>query len=83
MVITTIPRYENKMQDIFNFIAPDRKGKKFHLNLSAKIKNLLIFTYIGRIRSDKLIYKGYVITYTINNNEISILGIYQENEWNE
>ena len=86
MVITTTPRFENEMKDIFDFIALDSKerAKKFHLEISTKIKNLLIFPYSGRIRSDnvrELIYKGYVMPYTINNDEISILGIYKENIW--
>lgn len=88
MVITTTPRFESEMQDIFDFISLDSKerAKKFRLDLATKIKNLLIFPYIGRIRSDnvrELIYKGYVVPYTINNDEISILGIYKENEWSE
>ena len=76
------------MQGIFDFIAKDSKerAKKFRQELSSKIKNLLIFPYICRIRSDNVrefIYKGYVVTYTINNEEISILGIYKENERSE
>ena len=88
MVITTTPRFGSEMQGIFDVIAKDSKerAKKFRQELSSKIKNLLIFPYIGRIRSDNVrefIYKGYVVPYTINNDEISILGIYKENEWSE
>lgn len=88
MVITTTPRFESEMQGIFDFIAKDSKerAKKFRQELSSKIKNLLIFPYMGRIRSDNVrefIYKGYVVPYTINNDEIIILGIYKENEWSE
>ncbi|MCI7501651.1 MAG: type II toxin-antitoxin system RelE/ParE family toxin [Campylobacter sp.] len=88
MVITTTPRFESEMQGIFDFIAKDSKerAKKFRQELSSKIKNLLIFPYIGRIRSSNVrefIYKDYVVPYTINNDEISILGIYKENEWSE
>lgn len=88
MVITTTPRFESEIQDIFDFIAKDSKerAKKFRKELSEKIKNLLIFPHMGRIRSDNVrdfIHKGYVVPYTINNDEISILGIYKENEWSE
>ena len=42
MVITTSPRFESEIQDIFDFIAKDSK------EISAKINNLLIFPHIGR-----------------------------------
>ena len=50
MVITTSPRFESEIQDIFDFIAKDSKerAKKFRKEISAKINNLLIFTHIGR-----------------------------------
>ena len=78
MVITTSPRFESEIQDIFDFIAKDSK------EISAKINNLLIFTHIGRKKDDnrrELIYKGYIVPYFINNDEILLLGIYKENLW--
>ena len=78
MVITTSPRFESEIQDIFDFIAKDSK------EISAKINNLLIFTHIGRKKDNnrrELIYKGYIVPYFINNDEILLLGIYKENLW--
>ena len=45
MVITTSPRFESEIQDIFDFIAKDSKerAKKFRKEISAKINNLLVF----------------------------------------
>ena len=88
MVITTSPRFESEIQDIFDFIAKDSKerAKKFRKEISAKINNLLEFPHIGRMRDEnirELIHKGYVIPYFINDDEINILGIYKENEWRE
>ena len=50
MVITTSPRFESEIQDIFDFIAKDSKerAKKFRKEISAKINNLLVFPHIGR-----------------------------------
>ncbi|WP_321235867.1 hypothetical protein [Campylobacter sp.] len=52
--------------------------------MSAKINNLLVFPYIGRKKDNnrrELIYKGYIVPYFINNDEILLLGIYRENLW--
>lgn len=89
MVITTSPRFESEIQDIFDFIAQDSKeskerAKKFRKEISAKINNLLVFPHIGRKKDNnrrELIYKGYIVPYFINNDEILLLGIYKENLW--
>ena len=86
MVITTSPRFESEIQDIFDFIAKDSKerAKKFRKEISAKINNLLVFPYIGRKKDNnrrELIYKGYIVPYFINNDEILLKEIYKENLW--
>lgn len=86
MVIITTPRFEKEIQNIFDFIAKDSKQRavSFRKEISAKINNLSSFPYIGRKKDDnrrELIYKGYLIPYFIDNDEILLLGIYKENLW--
>lgn len=86
MVIITTPRFEKEIQNIFDFIAKDSKQRavSFRKEISAKINNLSSFPHIGRKKDDnrrELIYKGYLIPYFIDNDEILLLGIYKENLW--
>ena len=88
MVLKLRPRYEKELKEITDFIALDSpsKAKEFAKNISIKLKILLTFPHIGRMRDEnirELIHKGYVIPYFINDDEINILGIYKENEWIE
>ena len=78
MVITTSPRFESEIKD------SKERAKKFRKEISAKINNLLVFPHIGRKKDNnrrELIYKGYIVPYFINNDEILLLGIYKENLW--
>lgn len=88
MVLNFKPRYKSELKEITDFIALDSpsRAKEFAKNISIKLKVLLSFPHIGRVRDEnikELIYKGYVIPYFINGDEINILGIYKENEWRE
>ena len=72
---------------IFLILSPKiakKELKNFAKEISAKINNLLVFPYIGRKKDNnrrELIYKGYIVPYFINNDEILLLGIYKENLW--
>ncbi|MDD7741213.1 MAG: type II toxin-antitoxin system RelE/ParE family toxin, partial [Campylobacteraceae bacterium] len=80
------PRYEKELKEITDFIAlgSPSKAKDFAKNISIKLKILLTFPHIGRKKDNnrrELIYKGYIVPYFINNDEILLLGIYKENLW--
>lgn len=89
MIIRT-NRYIKELQNILNFISQDSifQAKKFKNELDLKIDNIPNYPLIYRksfLYDDEnvrnLIFKGYVIPYLIDDDNILILGIYKNNLW--
>lgn len=85
-------KFKNELRHIVNFIRLDSPfyAKEFFNDIKSICKNLSFMPYKNRkslsfddenIRD--LIFKSYVIPYSINENknEILILGIYKSNIW--
>lgn len=86
MVLKLRPRYKSELKAISDFIAIDspQRAKAFAKNITLKLNILLSFPHIGRLRDENIrefVYKGYVVPYFVDGDEINILGIYKENEW--
>lgn len=89
MVIESL-RFTNELNFICDFIANDsfNRAKIFQKDLKAKLEQLPSNPKVYR-KSTKFddesirdfIYKGYVIPYLIDEQNIVILGIYKDNEW--
>jgi len=88
MIIVRRREYSTALKVILSFIAKDSKNKalNFKSQLDNKINNLVNFPY--KFKQSKnyndenvrdMIFKGYTITYLIENdkNRISILDIYK------
>ena len=86
-------RFEDELDEIFNFIARDsvHQALKFVLEVSEAVGTLDFWPRKCRksIHFDDpnirdFIFKGYVMPYKIDdeNDEITVLGIYKHNIWN-
>jgi plasmid stabilization system protein ParE len=84
MVIKQLPDFQKELDDILDYIAKDSLQRAIYFNsqLQEKINSLAIMPFKCRrsiyfndesIRD--LIFKGYTITYHIDQNEIILLGI--------
>lgn len=86
MVIKFSARYKLELRSVYDFIAkdsPDRAGEFCEL-VTKKLDNLLVFPHVGRMRADgarEFIFRGYVVPYLVENDEIIVLGIYKSNQW--
>lgn len=90
MKIIYTDRFIYEMRLINDFIAFDSRAraKEFTQNVKLACRKLADMPYKCR-KSFKfddenvrdLIYKGYVVPYLVENECISILGIYKENAW--
>lgn len=76
--------------EIVDFIALDsvHQALKFYDEIYSKIEKIPLHRYIYRKKDDdenlrEFIYKGYTITFKIDNvnNKIIILGIFNQNLW--
>lgn len=90
MQIVKSDRFNNELETILDFIAQDslNEALRFQDELTQAVQILKDFPYMYR-KSKKsnnknirdMIYKKYVIPYKINENEILILGIFNQNLW--
>ena len=91
MQIKLDANFEQKFKDILEYIAKDKlsASKKFKKEIFKQIKNIPNFPYKHRksIYFDDenvrdLIYRGYTVTYEINEkeNRITVLDIFNQNK---
>lgn len=90
MQIIKSDRFNNELETILDFIAQDslNEALRFQDELTHAVQNLKDFPYMYR-KSKKannknirdMIYKKYVIPYRVTENEILILGIFNQNIW--
>ena len=94
MIIEQSSRFEEEFEIIIDFIALDsvNRALEFYDEIILKIKNIPYSPYSYRKRNNtessttrELIFKGYTIPFEIDeeNNKIIILGIFNQNLWNE
>ncbi|OCR90558.1 type II toxin-antitoxin system RelE/ParE family toxin [Campylobacter fetus] len=90
MKIIQSPRFVKEINTILSFIAQDSKtrARTFKDELLMQSKDLanMPFRFRKSITSDNdnvrdFIFKGYVIPFLIQDDTITVLGIYKENEW--
>ena len=88
MVIIYSPKFTASLGRILDFISLDSKAmaNEFAKKLKAHIKSLKFMPYrcrknaiLGDENVRDLVFKGYVITYRINEKSIEVLLIYKEN----
>ena len=94
MIIEQSSRFEEEFEIIIDFIALDSANRalEFYDEIILKIENIPHSPYSYRKRNNtessttrELIFKGYTIPFEIDekNNKIIILGIFNQNLWNE
>lgn len=90
MIIKYSDRFEGEFFEVYTFIALDSidMALKFKNELKKSIENISSMPYKNRkstkINDDnirELIFKTYVVPYKIEQNEIWILGIFNQNIW--
>lgn len=90
MIIKYSDRFESEFFEVYTFIALDSidMALKFKNELKKSIENISSMPYKNRkstkINDDnirELIFKTYVVPYKIEQNEIWILGIFNQNLW--
>ncbi|AGZ82056.1 type II toxin-antitoxin system RelE/ParE family toxin [Campylobacter fetus] len=90
MKIIQSPRFVKEINTILSFIAQDSKtrARTFKDELLMQSKDLanMPFRFRKSVTSDNdnvrdFIFKGYVIPFLIQDDTITVLGIYKENEW--
>ena len=88
MRIRRSSRFENELGEIIDYIAKDKKSaaKAFNRNLQSAIETLIDHPNKGRLNEDgyrELVHKGYTVPYLIDDENILILGIFNQNEWKQ
>jgi toxin ParE1/3/4 len=93
LILEQSSRFEEEFEIIIDFIALDsvNRALEFYDEIILKIKSIPNNPYLYRKRNEKnlttreLIFKGYTIPFEIDekNNKIIILGIFNQNLWNE
>ncbi len=86
MKIIYSPRFEREAVIAYEFIAKDKRkaAKEFLGKAKAHIETLTDNPCKGRLNDDgnrELIHKGYTIPYLIDEENIVILGIFNQNKW--
>ncbi len=90
MIIKYSDRFEGEFFEVYTFIALDSidMALKFKNELKKSIENISSMPYKNRkstkINDDnirELVFKTYVVPYKIEQNEIWILGIFNQNLW--
>ena len=90
MVIRRTARFNRELRAVFDFIAKDspNRARDFRDKLIAKLQAISDSPLMYRKsvsfddeRVRDLIFKSYVIPYTIDDDVIYVLGIYKANEW--
>lgn len=79
-------RFEYELGEIVDYIAKDKKSaaKAFNRGLQSAIETLADHPNKGRSIDDgyrELVHKGYTIPYLVDDENIVILGIFNQNEW--
>ena len=79
-------RFEQELGEIVDYIAKDKKSaaKAFNRSLQFAIETLADHPNKGRSNDDgyrELVYKGYTIPYLVDDENIVILGIFNQNGW--
>jgi plasmid stabilization system protein ParE len=79
-------QFKEELKTVVSFIAKDKRtaAKKFNRALQTAIDSLIDHPRKGRPTEDgnrELIHKGYTIPYLIDDENIIILGIFNQNEW--
>ncbi|MDD5717119.1 MAG: type II toxin-antitoxin system RelE/ParE family toxin [Sulfuricurvum sp.] len=79
-------RFEHELGEIVDYIAKDKKSaaKAFNRSLQFAIESLADHPNKGRPNDDgyrELVHKGYTIPYLVDDENIVILGIFNQNEW--
>jgi toxin ParE1/3/4 len=79
-------RFKNELKQIVKFIGESnpKNAERFYYGLMDRFDSLLDHPKKGRANEDggrELIYKGYTIPYLIDEENIVILGIFNQNEW--
>lgn len=87
MRVSRSKRFNKELLDITKFIAKDNpnNARKFYKSVRSFIPTLIDNPYKGRPTANggrELIYKGYTIPYVIDGDDIIIMGIFNQNEWN-
>lgn len=80
------PRFEREALIAYEFIAKDKlkAAKEFLAKVKVHIETLTDQPRKGRLNDDgnrELMHKGYAIPYLIDEENIVILGIFNQNEW--
>lgn len=79
-------RFKNELKQIVKFIGGSnpKNAERFYYTLMGRLDSLLDHPKKGRANEDggrELIYRGYTIPYLIDEENIVILGIFNQNEW--
>lgn len=79
-------RFEYELGEIIDYIAKDKKSaaKTFNRKLQSAIETLIDHPNKGQLNDDgyrELVHKGYTIPYFVDDENIVILGIFNQNEW--
>lgn len=79
-------RFEHELGEIVDYIAKDKKSaaKAFNRSLQSAIETLDIHPNKGRPNDDgyrELVHKGYTVPDLVDDENIVILGIFNQNEW--
>lgn len=86
MRVKRSPRFNKELLDIVKYIAENhpKNARNFFHTMIETVGKLSDSPYKGRPNTDgnrELIYKGYTIPYFLDGETIIILGIFNQNEW--
>lgn len=79
-------RFKNELKQIVKFIGESnpKNAERFYYVLMDRLDSLVDHPRKGRATENggrEMIYKGYTIPYLIDEENIIILGIFNQNEW--
>ncbi|MDD5211460.1 MAG: type II toxin-antitoxin system RelE/ParE family toxin [Sulfuricurvum sp.] len=79
-------RFKNELKQIVKFIGESnpKNAERFYYVLMDRLDSLVDHPRKGRSTENggrEMIYKGYTIPYLIDEENIVILGIFNQNEW--
>lgn len=88
MQVKKLNRFKTEIKQIVRFIGQSnpKNAQSFYYKLMARLDSLADNPYKGRPNNDgnrELIYKGYTVPYFVNDETIIILGIFNQNEWED
>ena len=86
MRVSRSKRFNQELLEITKFIATNnpKNGRNFYEGVRAFVEKITDHPHKGRLSNDgnrELIHKGYTIPYLVDEENIVILGIFNQNEW--